>query len=316
MKAITIEKFGKADTLTYTDMDRPTPGDQEVLIEVHATGINPVDYKIRNGDLEEVFPTRFPKVLGGDISGVITELGSKVSDFKVGDEVFLSAPLDQNGGYAQYTVVHQKYLALKPSEITHIDAASLPVTGLTAIQTLRNFSGIKKGDNVMIHAGAGGVGSFAIQYASHLGAKVFTTGSAKRHDYLKKLGADVIIDYNKSDFVEIAKKHGGMDIVLESVGGDNYLRSIEATKVGGSIPSITHPPGPKEVELAKSKNIKTDFFLLEGVPADLDEISNLVKEGIVKTSVSKVYDFDQIKEAHTQMESGRTQGKIVLKVKK
>ncbi len=315
MKAITIEKFGTADTLTYTNMNRPTPENNEALIEVHATGINPVDYKIRNGDLEEVFPTQFPKVLGGDISGVITEIGSDVSKFKVGDEVFLSAPLDQNGGYAEYTVVHEKYLAHKPNEISHIDAASLPVTGLTAVQTLRDFSGIKKGDNVLIHAGAGGVGSFAIQYASHLGAKVFTTGSAKRYDYLKKLGADVVIDYNKADFVEIAKEHGGMDIVLESVGGDNYLRSLEATKAGGKVPSITHPPGEKEVKLAKSKGIKTDFFLLEGIPSDLDEIAGLIKQGIVKTNVSKVFTFDQIKDAHNQIESGRTQGKIVLKVK-
>jgi len=315
MKAITIEKFGKADTLTYTDVNQPTPGNTEVLIEVHATGINPVDYKIRNGDLEAVFPTQFPKILGGDISGVVSAVGSEVSKFKVGDEIFLSAPLDQNGGYAQFTVVDEKYVAHKPSEISHIEAASLPVTGLTAIQTLRNFSSIKKGDNVLIHAGAGGVGSFAIQYASHLGAKVFTTGSAKRHDYLKQLGADVVIDYNKSDFVEVSKEHGGMDIVLESVGGDNYLRSIQATKAGGSIPSITQPPGPEEVELAKSKGIKTDFFLLEGKPSDLDEIAQLVQKGIVKTNVSKVYEFNEIQEAHQQIESGRTQGKIVLKVK-
>lgn len=314
MKAIMIKEFGTTDVLEILDVEKPQPKANEVLIKVNASGLNPADYKIRNGDLAEVFPSAFPRILGGDLSGVVSEVGSAVSNFKVGDEVFAAVPLNANGSYAEYAIADANTIAKKPANISHIQAASLSVVGLTSIQALRDFSKIKKGDNVLIHAGSGGVGSFAIQYAKLMGATVYTTASAAKHAYVKELGADVAIDYTKEDFVEVAKKIGGMDIIFETIGGEHYLRSIEATKEGGSVPCIVNPPDDKIIAAAKAKNIKTDFLLLQLLATDLKTISSLIEDGSVKPTVSKEFVLEDVKLAHKALESGKTTGKLVLKI--
>ncbi len=314
MKAVIINGYGDNNVLEFTDVEKPRPGSGQVLVQVYACGLNPVDYKLREGALQELVSFKFPRILGGDISGVIAEVGPNADDFKVGDEVFFSHPLDKDGGYAEYCVVDQKIIAKKPPSLSHVEAASLPVVGLTAIQALRDFGEMKPGSKVLIHAGAGGVGSFAIQYAKAKGAYVYTTASASKSDYVKSLGADKVIDYTKEDFVEISQQHGGMDIVFELVGGANYAKSILAVRNSGKVPCIVNPPDRDTKSLAEEKDVKTDFMLLDGNRSDLEEITSLVESGAVKTTVSKTLSFSEVKKGHEMLESGRTQGKLVLKV--
>ncbi len=315
MKAVIIKEFGSTDVLELTEVSKPQPKSNEVLISIHSSGLNPADYKIRNGDLAEVFPSPFPRILGGDLSGIIEQVGEGVGDFEVGDEVFAAAPLNANGSYAEFIALDASIVAKKPQNISLTKAASLSVVGLTSIQALRDIGKLKNGDKVLIHAGSGGVGSFAIQYAKHLGATVYTTTSAKNTDYVKSLGADVVIDYTKEDFVEVAKKDGGMDMVFETIGGEeHYLKSIEAAKEGVAVPCIVSPPSEKVVAAAKAKNIKADFLLLQLLKNDLETVAKLVETEVVKSTVSKEFDLSKVKEAHLAMESGKTVGKMVLNI--
>jgi NADPH:quinone reductase-like Zn-dependent oxidoreductase len=312
MNAVIMNNYGGAEVLSLTKRPIPTPASGEILVKIHATGLNPVDFKIRQGHLEQLFPVKFPRILGGDISGVVISTSPDATDFQPGDEVFFANPLDRDGGYAEYVTVSQKIVARKPEELSHVEAASLPVVGLTTIQALRDFANIKPQDKVLIHAGAGGVGSFAIQYAKKHGAVVFTTASAAKADYVKSLGADHVIDYTKEDFTEVAHKWGGMDVIFETIGGDNYFRSILATKRGGAVPAIVNPPDEETKALALEKNIKTDFMLLSGERTDLQEISKLIKNGELKTSVSRALPLSQVPAAQTELETGRVRGKLVI----
>jgi NADPH:quinone reductase-like Zn-dependent oxidoreductase len=314
MKAVVMSDYGTNDVLKVAELPIPQPGPTEVLVRIHATGLNPVDFKIREGHLKELFPVEFPRVLGGDISGVVVDVGALAKDFKKGDAVYFSNPLDRDGGFAEFVTVDQSIVALKPKTLNHIEAASLPVVGLTSVQALRDFAGVKKGDKVLIHAGAGGVGSFAIQYAKYLGAEVYTTASSQRSDYLRSLGADRVIDYKTEDFVDVAQKTGGMDVVFESIGGTNYLRSILATKKGGAVPAVVNPPDAETESLAKEKNIKTSFMLLQGSRKDLNHIADLIDRGIIKTSVSKTFGLDDVALGLAELEKGRTQGKLVVEI--
>jgi len=314
MKAAVLQNYGKLDQLTLTEIEKPEPAANQIQVRVKAAGLNPVDKKLREGDLKDLIPITFPRVLAGDVSGVVTAHGEDVSDFAIGDEVYFATPLDANGGNAEYTVVDAAIAAHKPVSLSHAEAATLPVVALTAVQALRDFAGLKKGDNVLIHAGAGGVGVFAIQYAKHLGATVYTTASAKNHDFLKELGADHVIDYREEDFVDVARKIDGFDVVFETVGHENYLRSIEAAKDGVAIPSIVNPPSESDLELAAKKRIKTDFMLLEGNRQDLELIAKLIDDGIAKTRVGKSFPLDQAPMAHELLASGINHGKIVVEV--
>jgi NADPH:quinone reductase-like Zn-dependent oxidoreductase len=315
MKAVVMSGYGKIDVLQIKDIPIFEPTTHDLLVEVHACSLNPVDYKIRNGTLKELLPITFPHILGGDVSGVVNKVGAGVSDFKIGDEVYFANELSRGGGNAEFCLVHQNLVAKKPKSISHVQAASLPVVGLTAIQALRDFSHLKSGNLVLIHAGAGGLGSFAIQYAKNSGATVYTTASRSNHEYLKSLGADHIIDYQKEDFVEICQKQGGVDIVLESVGGLSYPRSILATKKGGYVPCPVNPPDSDTIALSKQRNIHTDFFLLRGITKDLEEIANLVDSGIIHPTVTRTLALEEIAFGHTQLESGRTRGKWVLQIR-
>ena len=312
MKAVVINKYGSADVLTIANVNKPIPGRGEILVEVRAVALNPVDYKIREGHLQELFAVTFPRILGGDVSGIVKELGQDSTDFKVGDEVFFANPLNEDGGYAEFVKIDQKLVAKKPSNLNFEEMASFPVVGLTSIQALRDFGGLKKGMKVLIHAGAGGVGSFAIQYAKAMGAEVYTTASADKAEYVRSLGADHVIDYQKEDFLDIAKKVGGMDIVFETIGGLNYPKSIQATKRGGAVPCIVNPPDADARALAEKLGVKTDFFLLQGKREDLNTIATLAAQGAVKPKISKILRLDDVREGHRLLESGRTQGKLVV----
>ena len=315
MQAVVMDRYGELDVLEKREVADPRPGPGEVLVEVFACGLNPVDYKIRHGALKDLFAVNFPHILGGDISGVVRELGVGASDFKVGDEVFFSNPLDRDGGNAQYVVVQQTFLAKKPRTISHVEAASLPVVALTSLQALRDFGKMKPGSRVLIHAGAGGVGSFAIQYAKSAGAIIYTTASRQKADYVRALGAERVIDYHEEDFVDICTRDGGMDIVLETLGGESYAKSILATREGGAVPCIVAPPDEATRALAERRRVKTEFLLLHGNRPDLDEIARLIDGGVVRTSVSRVLSLDEVCLGHELLESGRTQGKLVVQIR-
>ncbi len=314
MKAIVIERYGGTEVFLTKELPFPQIKKNEILVQIYACGLNPVDYKIRAGFLKDLFPVSFPHILGGDISGKVKAVGNDVHDFKIGDEVYFSNPLDKNGGYAELCVVNAEIVAHKPKSLSYVQSAALPVAGLTSIQALRGFSKIRSGQKVLIHAGAGGVGSFAIQYAKHMGAKVYTTTSRENHSYVYELGADVAIDYRKEDFVSICQNEGGMDIVLESIGGDNYFRSVLATRTGGFVPCIVNPPDVKTRELALQKKITTDFFLLTSSRNDLDEITKMIESQKIRPLNTKTLSFGDIVKAHEQLESGRTRGKLILEV--
>ncbi len=312
MKAIAFEKFGNVDVLSSITRPVPKITDHEILVRVMACGLNPVDYKIRSGLFKELFPVNFPHILGGDISGIVVERGERANDFEIGSEVFFSNDLTRNGGYAEYCAVDSSIVALRPKTLDHLQSAALPVAGLTSIKALRDFGNIQPGQNVLIHAGAGGVGSFAIQYAKLMGAKVFATGSLQNHSYLKGLGADVVIDYHDFDFVQVCLDAGGMDIVLESIGGSNYKKSLLATRENGRVPSIVNAPDAETQEVARRKNIQTDFVLLENRKDYLDEIRELIDTNKIQPIWHSLVRNSEIKQAHSLLESGRTRGKLVI----
>lgn len=312
MKAIAIEKYGSVDELLLKDLPLPEPESGQIRVNVKACGLNPVDFKIRQGLLEALFPVQFPWIPGGDIAGVIDKVGDNVSGLKPGDQVFFAAPLDKNGGYAEFCTVAADAVVQIPSNLSFEEAASLPVAGLTSIQALKGYGGLKPGQKVLIHAGAGGVGSFAIQYARHLGAEVFTTASAGNEEYVRSLGAHVVIDYKKQNFVDICQNAGGMDVILESLGGLFYPESIKAAKTGARVPCIVNPPDSDSLALAESSQIKTGFLLLESDQKDLLEICELMTSETIRPGRYETLLPEQIKEAHLRLESGRTKGKFIL----
>lgn len=315
MKAVRINQFGGPEVLMQEEVSVPQPKKGELLIEVHACGLNPVDYKLREGHLKDMLSFPFPHTLGGDISGVVQEVAPGVEGFKVGDEVYFSSRLNVGGGYAEFCTVEASLVAMKPKKISFVQAASLPVVGLTTLQCLRDYSGIQAGDKVLIHAGAGGLGSFAIQYAKHCKAEVFTTVSKKNTDYVRALGADHVIDYQSEDFVDVCLKAGSMDIVFETMGGLSYPKSILAVREGGSVPCVVNPPDADTLALAEKKGVKTSFVLLEGRPKDLNEIALLIDGGFIKPTVTQTLTLDQVRRGHEQIQSGRTQGKWVIQIR-
>lgn len=315
MRAIVMDGFGDESVLVARAMPVPEPGPGQLLVEIHAGGLNPADYKIRSGHLADLFPVRFPRILGGDVSGVVRVLGAGAGRFSPGDEVFFSLPLDGDGGYAEYCVVDEALVAAKPASLRHTEAASLPVAGLTSVQALRDFAGLKAGQKVLVHAGAGGVGAFAVQYAKYLGAEVFATASGANREFLLSLGVDRVIDYRTEDFVEVARAAGGMDAVLDTLGGPNLPRSIRATRRGGAVPCIVNPPDEGTRALAAASGVRTDFFLLHGSASDLAHIAALVEAGRIRPFVSRTLPLEQAREGHRLLESGRTRGKIVLEVR-
>jgi len=308
MKAIRIHEFGGPEVLSIDEIPVPKPEADEVLIKVHATSVNPVDWKIREGQRKEKFPSKLPLTLGWDVSGTIEELGNKVSSFRKGDEVYGRPDPTKNGAYAEYIVVKANIINIKPSSIGHAEAAAVPLAGLTAWQGLFDHGLLKAGQKVLIHAAAGGVGTYAVQFAKWKGAYVIGTASSNNIDFLKRLGADEIIDYKMQDFEMVLND---IDLVLDTIGGDTQLKSLNILKKGGRVITTLMPEFIAE---AKAKQVHLIGYTAQSVPAQLAEIASLIDSGKVKPIIEQVLPLISAKQAQTESEQGHTRGKIVLQV--
>ncbi|MEN4760793.1 NADP-dependent oxidoreductase [Chryseobacterium sp. C39-AII1] len=309
MKAIVLKEAGSVENLEYVELAKPTINEGEVLIKVKAISINPVDVKSRAGKgVYGRIKTENPLILGWDISGIVEE--TKSSDFKVGDEVFGMVNFPGHGkAYAEYVAAPANQLALKPKNISFEDAAASTLVALTAYQALVHNANILEGQNVLVHAASGGVGHIAVQIAKHLGAKVTGTSSAKNKDFVLSLGADSHIDYHGFDWKSAGRT---FDFVLDTIGGDNIDHSLEVTKEGGSIISIPTGLNEQVTSKAESKGVKGYFILVQSSGEDMKQIASLMESGAVKPHVSKIFPFEQMREAHLEQETGRTVGKIVV----
>ena len=307
MKAVVIHEYGGPDVLKYEHLPRPEPQADQVLVRVIAAGVNPVDGMIRSGMFADE-KRAFPIILGGDIAGVVEKVGSKVTKFKSGDPVFAYVSLDNSGGYAQYALVKEGEAAPKPKSLTYVEAAAVPIVALTAWQALIDSAKLSAGQTVLIHGGSGGVGSFAIQIAKARGAKVIATASTANQDLLKELGADVAIDYTKQKFEDVAKD---VDVVLDSVGKDTLARSYGVIKKGGFIVSIV--ARLDQTELVKH-GIHGAALSVDPNAQELAEIGKLIDQGKIKVIVSQTFPLSEAKTAQSQVATGHTRGKIVLKV--
>ncbi|RZK62578.1 MAG: NADP-dependent oxidoreductase [Pedobacter sp.] len=333
MKAFTIGKYDKKGVLELTDVPIPVIKDDEVLVEIHASGLNVLDAKIKSGDFKLMLPYKFPLTLGHDVAGIITQIGKNVKQFKIGDEVYSRVPDLHIGTLAEYIAVDEASVALKPKNTTMVEAASIPLVALTAWQALVELASIKKGDKVFIQAGSGGVGTIAIQLAKHFGAVVATTASEKSFAMLEQLGADVLIDYKTQDFEIVLKDY---DVVLHSQDTKALEKSLKILKPGGKIISISGPPTPEFakaiganwliktilslvsfgiVKKARKLNVGYSFLFMRADGAQLKEITSLIEAGTIIPVVDKVFPFNQTNQALEYVESGHAKGKVVVKIK-
>src|ERR1035437_4252390 len=308
MKAIQIHEFGGPEVLKLEDAPRPEPNADEVLIKVFASGVNPVDWKIREGHAKGKFPVNFPLIPGWDVSGEIEEVGSDIVNFRKGDEVYSRPNPTRNGTYAEYVVVKATEVGKKPQSIDHEYAAAVPLAGLTAWQALFDHGQLEPGQKVLIHAAAGGVGTFAVQFAKWNRAYVIGTASEENIDFVKQLGADEVIDYKKEKFEDKVKD---VDLVIDLVGGDTQKRSLQVLKKGGRLITTVKAENQEE---AKAKNIHVEGFMAQSDPEDLEQIAQLIDSGKVKPIIAKILPLEKAAEAQKLSEEGHTRGKIVLKV--
>lgn len=333
MKAFILERYGKNRELTLAEMALPQLRDDEVLVEVHAAGVNLLDAKIRNGEFKLILPYRLPIALGHDVAGVVVQAGPSVHRFKVGDEVYARVDDFRTGTFAEFVPVKEASLAHKPKGLTMEEAASIPLVGLTAWQALVEKAQLKAGQKVFIQAGSGGVGSFAIQLAKHLGASVATTTSSGNVALVKGLGADVVIDYKTQNFEEILRD---CDVVLNSQDGVALNKSLRVLQRGGTVISISGPPDPEFGQTitapwivkwvmrwlssgirrkARSLGLRYAFLFMRANGAQLQEITRLIEQGAIRPVVDKVYPFESTNEALAYVEAGRAKGKVVIKIK-
>jgi len=305
---VRLHEFGGADKLIYEDAPKPSPGPGEVLVRVHAAGVNPADWKVREGYFEAMIPHALPLILGWDVSGTIEAVGDGVTEWAVGDVIWANLDIARDGAYAEYVVARAEILARKPDGLSHVEAASLPVAALTAWQSLFEVGGLQAGQTVLIHAAAGGVGSVAVQLAHAHGVHVIGTASARNHDYLQDLGADDLIDYNAARFEDVAKN---VDVVLDTMGGETQARSWGVLKPGGILVSLVGPP---DADAAKAHNVRAAFWSARSDARDLDKIAAFLSEGKLKPTLGATFPLADARRAHEQSESGHTRGKIVLEV--
>ena len=334
MKAYIVKKYSKKDKLQLTDWAEPTVNENDVLVQVHSAGVNLLDSLIRNGEFKLFLPYKPPFVNGHDVAGIVKKIGSKVSNFKVGDEVYSRVSDYRIGTFAEYISIDEKDVSLKPTNISMEEASSIPLVGLTAWQAFVEIGKIKSGQKVFIQAGSGGVGTFAIQLAKHLGAFVATTTSTKNIDLVKSLGADLIIDYKTEDFETKLKDY---DLVLHSNRDTKILdKSLRILKSGGKLISLVGPPTPefaaqigfpwylklvtklissRAKKNAKKLNTSFVFLFMRSEGKQLSQITKLIEAGVIKPVIDKVFPFEQINEAMSYVETGRSKGKVVVKVK-
>ncbi|MEZ7500565.1 NADP-dependent oxidoreductase [Flavobacterium sp. Arc3] len=324
MKALQIVKYGEIkDSISINEIEKPSLKPNDILVEVKAASLNPIDYKMVEGKLKDMISLNLPSTIGFDVSGVVVEKGSDVKNFEIGDEVYSRVPQEQMGTVAEFVSVNSDLVAKKPKNSSFEEAAGLPLTGLTAIQALESV-GIKENDRILIHAGSGGVGSFAIQYAKAKGAIVYTTTSSKNVDWVKALGADRVIDYKTEDYKEVANN---LDIVFDTLGNDYTFDAFEIIKEGGKVTTITGPP---DEETAKQMGM-TDYKLPEQLSKliieksavykltwmqpngeQLNAITKMVENGDIKPIVDLIYPFDDAIDAYEYLATGRAQGKVII----
>lgn len=314
MKAIVMTDFGGPDVLKEKNIPAPEPEANELLVKVYASSVNPVDYKMRSNKGRSPLSPNI--VIGWDASGVVEKTGPGVKEFKEGDEVFFTPRIaDRYGTYAEYSVVDADIVAIKPKGISFIEAASLPLAGCTAVDAIVNFGKVKLGETVLIHAGAGGVGSLAIQMAKAAGAKVITTCNPGNNELVKSLGADIAIDYKKEDFIQAVQKETnekGVDFVFDTVGGDTVSKSIEIVKPFGRIVSIVNISG--DLNKAFLKNVTFGFIFMQRAKSKMELLKTLVEQRKLVPVIDSVMQLNQAADAHRKIEKGGMRGKIVLNV--
>jgi NADPH:quinone reductase-like Zn-dependent oxidoreductase len=333
MKAFILDSYGKREQLRAGDLPEPELRADEVLIQVHAAAVNQLDSKLRNGEFKLILPYRTPFVLGHDVAGVVVRVGPRVRQFKTGDEVYARPDDFRIGTFAELVAVKEDSVAIKPRNLSMEEAASIPLVGLTAWQALVEIAKLKKGQKVFIQAGSGGVGTFAIQLAKHLGATVATTASAGHAALVNSLGADVVVDYRKEAFEERLRDY---DVVLNSQDGQTLKKSLGVLKPGGHLVSISGPPDPrfaedikapwfvKQVMRALSFSVRRQarrlrlhyaFLFMKASGSQLRQIAQLIESGAIRPVVDKVFSFESTNEALAYVESGHAKGKVVIKVR-
>lgn len=334
MKAFILERYGDEGRVRAGEMPEPELRDDDVLVQIHAAGVNPLDSKIRDGEFKLLLPYRLPVVLGNEMAGVAVRVGSRVKRFKPGDEVYARPDKNRIGTFAEFIAVNEADLAIKPKMLTMEEAASIPLVGLTAWQALIEKAQLKKGQKVLIHAGSGGAGTFAIQLAKHVGAFVATTTSTVNVDWVKGLGADVVIDYKKDDFEKILHDY---DVVINSLDEKTLNKSLNVLKPGGQLISISGPPDPdfaKELgsswflgvvmrllsyrirKKAKRRGVSYSFLFMRASGEQLRKITSLIDSGVIRPVVDLIVPLESTKDAMAYVERGRAKGKVIVAVKR
>jgi NADPH:quinone reductase-like Zn-dependent oxidoreductase len=333
LRAFILDRYKKKSALRFANLPEPGVGNDDVLVEIVAAGLNQLDAKIRDGEFKPILRYRLPFILGHDLAGVVVKVGPGVKNFKPGDEVYARPRDGKIGAFADYIAVSEADLAMKPKNLTMEEAASIPLVALTAWQALIEKAGLRKGQKVLIHAGSGGVGTFAIQLAKHLGATVATTTSAGNIELVESLGADVAIDYRTQDFEKILSDY---DVVLNSLGAETLEKSLDVLKPGGKLISISGPP---DVDFARSKRLNLilqqvlrllsfkirrkatargvtySFLFMRESGAQLSEITSLIEAGTFRPVIDRVFPFEATNEALAYVETGRSKGKVVVKLR-
>ena len=330
MKAFVLDRHGTDERLRFGEVPEPQLGDHDILVEVHAASVNPLDSKIRDGEFKLLLPYRLPLILGNDMAGVVVRVGAKARRFKPGDEVYARPDKDRIGTFAEFIAIDEADVALKPRNLTMEDAASIPLVALTAWQALVEIAQLKKGQKVLIHAGSGGVGTIAIQLAKHLGAMVATTTSTANIGLVKTLGADTVVDYKRDDFEKILN---GYDVVLNSLGKETLEKSLRVLKPGGKLISISGPPDAqfaREIgaswwlqqvmrllsfgirRKAKHQRVSYSFLFMQANGEQLGKITALMEARFIRPVVDRVFPFEETNEALAYVETGRSKGKVVV----
>ncbi|MFB6722174.1 NADP-dependent oxidoreductase [Kribbella sp. NPDC056345] len=313
MRAISQKEFGGPEVLQLVEVDRPEPLPTEVLVRVHAAGVNPVDAKTRTGSGVAGLLGEPPFILGWDVSGVVEAVGHGVHTLQVGDEVYGMPWFPRAASaYAEYVTAPSRHFARKPATLNHVEAAALPLAGLTAYQILTALADVQPGRRVLIHAAAGGVGHLAVQFAKALGAHVIGTASAGKHTWLRELGADEVIDYHSTSVEEAT---GDIDVVVDLIGSEITLgQSVKVLKPGGLLVAVPSGTSPELLETAKQAGVLVAGYLVEPDGHALTEIARLIESGAVRVEVEQAFPLTEAAEAHRRQESGRTRGKLVLQV--
>lgn len=332
MKAFALTRYGKKNSISAVERAVPDPRDDDVLVQIHATSVNPLDLKIRNGELKPLLPYKLPIVLGNDLAGVVVKTGPRVKRFVPADAVYAKPSQDRIGTFAEYLTVNENDVAKKPDRVDMNTAAALPLVGLTAWQALVDKAQLRPGQKALIHAGSGGLGTIAIQLAKHLGATVATTTSTKNVEWVKALGADIVIDYKTKDFATELRDY---DLVLDTQGGQTLAKSLQVVKPGGTVISVAGPPEPTFVRefganwllvqairalsfsvrrKAKRRSVNYAFLFMTANGDQLRELGALVDAGVIRPVIDRVFPLDSTLDALAYVESGRATGKVVVTV--